>query len=236
MTVYIGSNELKEAYIWNQKIKEIRVGDKLVFPDRVPDSNIMLYLPLEDDIAEKTWRSSITNYWVTLTTLNWIKCWYLNWSSRIESNLHQYNNINHTLGVWVNLTSWEWWVISANPCWIYNWDTLSVASDSWTTASYISWVSWATWSIKKTWLNFKNSWHHIMFSWGVLYVDWQSVWSGSGSYAWNQIYTIWGHTTNSSCSRAFMKWYIREVLIGKTARTAQEVLKYYNYTKSKLWL
>ena len=54
MIVYLGSNELKKVYLGNTEIKKIYVGDKLVFPKWEPDSNIMLYLPLEDDIAEKT--------------------------------------------------------------------------------------------------------------------------------------------------------------------------------------
>lgn len=204
-----------------------------------PWNDVVLYVPLEDDIAEKTWKNTITNYSVSLTTLNWVKCWYFNWSARIETSQRQFSNTSHTLSAWIYYPdSWfTGWcnALSSNPCWVYNWDIISITS-SWTIVNYTVYTWNTSWEIKKSNLNLKWGWHNVVFSWWTLYLDWQVIWSNSWNYTWNQIYTIWWHTTNSSCTRSFMKWYLREVIIWNSVWNAQEVLKYYNKTKKYFWI
>lgn len=206
-----------------------------------PSSDVVVYVPLKDDITEKTWKNTITNYNVSLTTLNWISCWYFNGSNaRIETSQHQFTNTSHTLSFWMYYPeSWyTWWNngISSNPCGVYNWDILWI-SNSWQDITYLSYY-WTNrdWRITKSWYNLKWQRHNLLFSWWVLYLDWQSVWSNSWSYAWNQIYTIWWHTTNSSCTRWYMKWYLREVIISNAVWDSTKVLEYYNKTKKYFWI
>ena len=220
----------------------IVVQNKSITPDyrRKPTDDVVLYVPLENDIAEKTWKNTITNYWITIQTVWWISAWYFNWSSRIETSQHQFSNTSHTLSARVYYpASWfttDFSIICSNPCWIFNWDVLAVWQ-SWTKLYYISYYqSSRSRAIEKTWLNLKWTRHNILFSWWILYLDWQQVWTWSWSYGWNQIYTLWWHTTNSSCTRWFWQWHAREVIISNTVWNATTVLEYYNKTKKMFWI
>ena len=196
------------------------------------NENTKLYMPLTSEVRDLSWKATITNTWVTITNLNWVYCWNFNWSSRIETNISSFTNINHTLACWVKRNWWSnAWVICSNPCWIFNWDVIYPTWDN--KYSYQSYhtTSGSGFSIESNTLN-QSEWHFVIFTWWKLYVDWVLQWSNSWWYTWWQVYTIWWHTTNSSCTRQFLTWYIAEVIIEDWVWTEEQVIDYYNKTKS----
>lgn len=84
MTVLIGSNELKTPLLGATTLKQIRAGDKKVFPKwYVPNSNTLIYLPLNWDLKDY-WQNGYNGTWsnITYTELSsWQKVATFNWSS-----------------------------------------------------------------------------------------------------------------------------------------------------------
>ena len=197
------------------------------------NENTKLYMPLTSEVRDLSWKATITNTWVTITNLNWVYCWSFNWSSRIETNISAFTNINHTLACWVKRNWWDSaWLICANPCWVFNWDVL-YPNSNWDKYVYQSYhtTSSSGFSIESNTLN-QREWHWVIFTWWKLYVDWVLQWSNNWWYVWWQVYTIWWHTTNSSCTRKFLTWYIAEVIIEDWVWTESQVVDYYNSTKN----
>ena len=203
---------------------------------RQPSSNTILYVPMVDTITEESWNSTITNYSVTPVTIAWVKCWYFNGSARIESDVSAFTNVNHTLSAWVRWAGTSTWqIISSNPCGVYKWDLLGI-SDSWTSVSYtVYYNSNQSWNINKS-NEVMSERHHVCFSGGILYLDGVNVGSNSWGYTWGTVYTIGGHTTWSNCTRVYFTGYIGRAIIESVVWSADEVLDYFNYTKSIYWL
>ena len=69
-----------------------------------------------------------------------------------------------------------------------------------------------------------------------MYVDAEYKWTVTGrvySIAWGCQYSVWWHAVNSSCAKAKMTWYIKDVILEKWERTDGDLLKYYNSVKNK---
>lgn len=235
MIVYLGSNELQKAYIWSQEIKQIRVGDKKVFPKwREPDSNTLLYLPFTDDLVDHSGRSqSVTKSGtVNITTLNNIKCAYFNWGY-LDTQITTLQNLTHTLSARAYSTRTNDWggIINSNPCGIYQWEHLGFNSK----ATYIAytWSSGASGQISTSSALSYNARHCITFSWGRFYVDWVLIGSTSTTpYGPSYKYSICNHAQNSSCSRRVIYLYLREVIIDGKVWDDAFCKDYYQYTKS----
>lgn len=239
-------------WVWNDKASIFSVGggiiqfwsvgndkfysEKSKDEKRKPLESTVLYLPLYEDLEEKTWNSNITNYWVSLTNISWVKCWYFNWSSRIETNISTFTNVNHTLAAWSKRNWWDSaWIICSNPCWVFNWDVI-YPNSAWDKYVYQSYTTSSNgFVIESNNLN-QSEWHCVVFTWWKLYIDWILQWSGSWWYTGWQKYTIWWHTTNSSCTRKFLTWYIWDVVIDNSAWNEQQVIDYYKKTKTRYFV
>ena len=209
-----------------------------------PDaSRTLLYLPLESNATDQSWNSRSTSPSnITYANLWWIMCangngssskiqvtptdivvwstewtvsmlvYYTWWSSeyRIAMNFNRYGS--YWLGVWVYSWTYTIWGNASTP-------TLpSVTTNSWVHISYT-----------------------VDSSWTIFYINWTKVWYGTkntSSVRWN-----WSNDSNWNqylfCSRGwdnnYWKWWIREVIIEKRKRSAEDVSKYYQRIKAKLW-
>ena len=72
---------------------------------------------MENSITEESGKSTFTNYSVTTTTINGVKCGYFNGNARLETNIACYSDVNHTFNVWFKRSSnIAAGIICANPC------------------------------------------------------------------------------------------------------------------------
>lgn len=201
-----------------------------------PGSNTLLYFPLTDDLNDHSWKTVTysTTGSPTITTLNWVKCCQLNWSSTIDTSVTLNTLNNMFVSCWFYLvTSNNVWFFWNQPCWITNWFWFMFPS-----SDLQVWVYHSGWYayVDVSW-NFQNSWHLYSISNWKVYLDW--VYKGTLSttnMSWNQPICIWGHNQNSSCSRTKTNWYISDCIIENSERTAQEIQEYYNSTKSNYWI
>lgn len=197
-----------------------------------PLSTTVAYIPMEDDIAEKTWRSSFTNYSVTNTTINGIKCWYFNGGARLLTNVSAYTNTNHTICFWFK-RNWgnDSWIVGSNPCWVLKWDWFWLWSNKYTYECYY----WSgSWNIQ-SWTYNVSERHCVVFTWWKVYVDWVLQGTNSWNYNWGTVYTVGWHTTWNSCTNRFITWYMGDVVLDSSTWTEAQVLDYYNKTKKRYW-
>lgn len=205
---------------------------------REPWADTVLYVPMKWSIEEKSWNSTITNYTVTATTLDWLQCGYFDGNSRIETNTPSFTDKEHTLSVRYKEVTNRWaWIIDSNPYWIWYWELICYSNNVYCYESYYS-NSWSINYSRKIESNItdKTNRHHLVFSWWGLYLDWNLVWTWNWSYRWWYTFCIWWHTTWGSWTRTFVNWYMSEVIIENKVRTAQEISDYYNQTKSNYWI
>lgn len=240
-------------WVWNDKASIFSVGggitklwtvwqapfwpEKKKDDDWKPDSNTVLYIPFDTDIADKV-GATITNYWVSLWTINWIQAWYFNGSSRIETNVNCIQSINKVMSVRYYTTStWTAWIINSNPCGVFAWDWIAF---SWlTTVSYYSYANNTEYSVKKEWLSSLGGvWHNLCFTNWKLFLDWvlQATNTNISFNGNSRPYTIWWHAVNSSCTPQRITWYVKYALLRNAGWTDAEYLEYYNKTKKHFWL
>lgn len=210
--------------------------NKTVVPDykRKPLDTTVLYVPMLTDIAEKTWRSSFTNYSVSLQTTWWVTAWYFNWSARLLTNVSAYTNVNHTIACFVKRSWWNYSrIFTANPCWILKWDWLWRNANNKFIYECYYWSS--SWNIT-SWTFDLSGWHCLIFSWWKLYVDNVLQWTNSWSYNWWTVYTIGWHTTWNSCTNQFMTWYIWDCVLDSAVWTDEQRAKFFNKLKTRYWI
>jgi len=227
MNVYIWtSGELKNAYI----------GEVWT-----PWSNTLLYLPLESDTNDYSQNSyTITQNWAVT---KWDIWYYFNWGYLVTSSF-TWPTTYTTMSIWVkpNWTSSLFQAIFSKYYWSLDFPYI-------TTNMYIP-ENTSNWSFQVTnsskivvaadsSLSIWN-WQNIIwvYDWSKVYFYKNWVLASSASQSWN-IYS-----NNTQLSIGNFLWnlnqpyygYISEAIFESKARTAQEVLNYYNSTKSNYGL
>lgn len=196
-----------------------------------PNENTIIYFPLTDDTQDHSGKSVTvsTTGNPTITTLDWVKCCYFNWSSTIDTNATN-NDFNVTWSAWVYQTaSWSMFLWN-QPCWIAQWTSLQIQSNRFYLYVYngSSWYYAAVDWIYTWW------WHHFLVSNKKIYIDWEyktTFWYNISIW-WNQPINLWWHNANSSCTRSKITWYMWETFIESWEWTAEQVARYYNATKN----
>lgn len=226
MGVYIWTNELKNAYI----------GERKGF---VPGGNTLLYLPLNSTSThtDKSWNNrGTTNYSVQFWTYQWVDCGYFN-------NAHiQVTSFNmpstHTFLVWFYRTGFntsDWKLFDSRPSPQYVHWINSVSSE---------WTFWYVWNtVVVSWVQTDNKWclYAMSISWssatltllwnGVNTVKTASVSAPSGTPSYINIWNEY----NNAYNRYFL-WYMSQLILENKAWSSQEILDYYNATKSNYGL
>ena len=180
-----------------------------------PWANTIAYYPLKTDFNEWSWKS-----WLDITEKWWVSIqnWYALFSSWY-CIFWDWATIewSKTISMWIYRTS--------SRVYLLNWQYANqyiIIDNSW--YCYIP-----AWQIPNTFIT-ANSWVHLVFlEWDTnmeVYINWQlawSLWKWWLQYKWTQI---------SDYSNQKFSWRISELIFEDKIRTADEILAYYNQTKS----
>lgn len=221
------------------EIKECYVGQFKVRPKKrwTPWENTIAYYPLKDNFNDESGNNrNLVNSWAVITTQDWLKCWYYNWNSYSAFNGFSLWNTARTINTWVycTWTSWYWWVVHISdgeltPTW-----SLGIQFTNWKARV---WFSDRASSSASLYTNVSVWWHNVITTQSgattKLYVDGALIGTNSNfpsqsrSPTW---WAVWSKYYSSYTEK--ITWYISEVILENKERTAQEVVDYYNLTKT----
>ena len=237
------------------KIKRVLVWqnwqEKQIYPAGwKPWSNTIAYYKFNGNWNDSSWNwLNLTMNNVTYSTLSsWISVAYFNGSAYWLNTSLSKTLTEWTQSIWicksrntdsetftqigsVSPTDWEW---SIKTYW-------TSTGNIWTTLYY--WGFIYRW-YNNTWIS-NWTWIHVVVVWwsggNKLYVNWQQVtlsyvyWNSSTSFG-SRAFTILSIGRHRAASADWMQWYVSEWIVEDKQRTAQEVIDYYNQTKSNYWL
>lgn len=208
-----------------------------------PWSNTIAYYPLTSSTTttDQKWTYNLTNAWnVVFWTYQWVSCAYFNWTTTSQlynTSLSFAARPTQTVLVWMYIS---WTSTSVYQTIYHTWITSKTGKlGSW--FKYWTWLcigSWYWWyeSIK-SW-NINGSWHLLVnvTNWtsSTQYLDWALYQSLTNSLSDTQTWLYIWWAQQSSSER--LSWYESEFIVESKVRTAQEILDYYNKTKSNYWL
>lgn len=221
MSVKLWTSELQKCYIWVDE------------QGWQPWANTFMYLPMKTDFNDATWNNTITNTWATITTLDWISCWYFN-SNRLTCSESPIWTTDYTISVWIKANgTWNWWIIWSNHNAIYSWDVFILNYNS-SKFSYEWYRNYDGTSVIASTMPTANIRQHICYANRKIYLNWTDV--TSTVWSWTMLpwypYTIWQKHNGGD---AYL-WYMSELIVETVWWTAQEISDYYNQTKSLYWL
>ena len=240
MNVYIWtSGVLKNAYIWE-------------YIPWTPDaSRTLLYLPLESNTNDYSGNNrTCTPTSVTFTTVGWVKSahvWTTGWIAVTPTTFITHSLSYKTTSCLIYCTDatssvrrpvWEFKI--QNACWIW----CSISPNSQNIQGSIQETDW--YDVPNVFV--PNKWIHIVdTSWdGVhkIYINWELKYTGNYSswYAWGnrpnnyqQSYTIMNTRYWPSASWTALNWNAREIIFENILWSDEDVSKYYQRIKAKLW-
>ena len=195
-----------------------------------PWSNTIAYFPLETDQLDHKGSLTLPVTWTKQTI------WYL--FNTNQSWVQVHSSATKFINFWINIQSinaanclcWSllWWYVFhyrnhgntlTNKFWIFTWSWGSGA----VTSNQVS-MTTSVWYNVCVWYDSNGS---------VWYLNWVNVFTTSSTpYAWGD--EAWAFGTwnwNKQWSAI-----ISEMILEDRVRTSQEILNYYNWTKSKYWL
>lgn len=222
----ISWRELKNAYIG-----EYQEGWQ-------PWVNTLCYYPFDTDYSDQSWNGyNLTNRWATTIWTKWgVDCavFIKDNNSWLYTTSIPFNTISTsmTFNFWMyvdQFNTWEnnvfWmWTASAGSCIIL-----------WYLQPINIWHRWYN-DIATSTNSTLSTWQNIVVtqdsSWTKIYLDWNQI--GSSSYyatlSGNE-FNVWYFNWSSALNRKYIGWMSNLILESKTW-TAQEVVDYYNQTKS----
>ena len=218
-----------------------------------PNANTILYLPLESDVVDKSWKSwrTFTTSWLSYTTVGWVPSahvWTTWWayltapSPFVDSSI---DKTKQTISILFYVTTQQ----SSSRRILYefakNWAEYFalVLKENSTNIQYSDSYAWY-WS----WTTIvANQWNNVIVTADTternIYINGSLAWNWS---SWNTP-PRWSRPSASEnaqwilCSRNWnydqaLNWNSRELIIEDKKWTAQEVADYYTQIKSKLWI
>lgn len=227
---------------------------------RQPTGTTLVYLPLDWDATDKSWNG---HNW-TLTTNNggysweyisgnsWTKCFrsYIGSISWVNKNggkiSWDYSSTalwtsDRTVSIWVKFI---WPTNNGSPHWIGSWNW-------WTNGEWFGIYFWSGkfWILRyyddpnMTKPDFWTTWHNIIVTYSTtnlwrMYIDWvKQTLTSNATQTFNTLsvgYQLWVLRTENTSQTT--EYYMSEFIVDGKEWTAQEVLDYYNDTKSNYWL
>lgn len=209
-----------------------------------PWANTYIYYPLTSDLVDVMWNGNTgTIHWTvnfseeTWVTVNW-QSWYVTWLTNWISNRNTYTQI-----FWAK---WDWKI---DDYWMLLWESANYNRNSafsfelwWSGSNYFRLYQFigensatnmpdenydTNWHL---WITVANNWTYKTYKDAVLWADSKNSWTINNkpnmNIWWSSYYT----------SRREAKWKIKDYIVETVARTVQELLDYYNSTKSDYWL
>ena len=206
------------VYLWpNQSLmKNAYIGEVWT-----PWSNTIAYFPFTNNALDQLGNYTLSNSWTKQSI------WYL---------FNVVTNVNIWWWAYSDQKFASYWVKFANS------STVSVLIWVWwmrlnnrviSSPSYSEFVfkdsGWSFHNLWNNWIN-NNTWYHIAYWW-----DWTSY----KTYINGELKNSWSATPASYSESWIASWswvILSDLIYEKSMRTAQEILNYYNNTKSDYWL
>lgn len=239
MIVYLGSNELKKAYIWSQEIKQIRVGSNKVFPaSYTPTSNTLAYFPFKNDILDHSgnWATPNNTQYFTKATI-WYNRKLSQWSTWLWIGTDFVSSSAKFMSMWykINYSSGNARVLNMAKYWSVSYNTSHWRSDLTNKIAIFTNSSWTIWA-SMNWKSF-NARHHLAIwyydsNWVKVFWDWvkTNFYSWSGYNFWDSVWICWIWNNGN------VSFDIWETIVEKSWRTDQFLTDYYNNTKGDYWI
>ena len=243
--------KLKRILIYPDGVTEKQVYPKYEWEPDV--SRTLLYLPLESNTNDYSGNNrTCTPTSVTFTTVGWVQSahvWTTWWITVTPTNFITQSTQYKTTSVLVYVTSLqtsarrvvrEWAIQNVEHHWLNikentNWN---INIFSWTT----SWMDLSSVIAPNTWILITET----LWNWvHKVYVNWTLIntvtytstlpawWSRPNSYQQSQTVLNWRGWVSSSQA---LNWNAREIIFENILWSAEDVSKYYQRIKAKLWL
>jgi len=240
--------KISNGYMW------VNNEEKQFYPGGYkwqPWDNTLLYLPLESDVVDQSWKSwrTFTTSWLSYTTVGWVPSLHIwtTWWLKLTAPYWLQSDLTKPITVSVLLyrtTTANWFILdmaasnSNRQIFRFVSGQLEVAvynhnSDSTYAKIYADFTT--------------NQWNHIVYTItktaSNLYVNWALI----SSWQWNPTYPWWlrpyshDNTQWIFCDRnvnsyaSALNWNARELIMEEVEWTAQQVADYYTMIKGKLW-
>ena len=207
-----------------------------------PWANTLLYCPLNstDTYTDQSWNNiQTTSSWVSFWTYVWVDCAYFdfNWNHKIWIPAIAWTFTYMTMSVWSYMTNNK----AVTQIFMIEWNNTNLSLQP----SSIWQLQSQTYDGTDHFItdgNGLNAWHHNLVVWdngtSYFYVDWQLIWSDSGSSITDMYISdgaLWWHSQGNNSIFAYW-WYLSEAILEDKARTATEIQDYFNQTKSLYWI
>ena len=224
------------------------VTEKQVYPYKwTPWSNTLLYLPLESDVVDYSWRSiSTTASWVSYTTVWWVtsahiwNTWWISVAAWAVTKDLSEMTISLLFYLPTATYSSRRVLMEFNNNSYCNFSILNNANTTQMIWWYVLWDLNTDFSAQQ-WINIvytgNSSNYKLYKNWVFI---WQKSWSSTPRWTWTGSSSEIGQYI--FCGRAwtsntpFVNWNIREVIFEKKKRSDADVSKYYQRIKAKLWI
>ena len=225
----------------------IRRGTFSYKSDKVwsPNANTYCYCPLESDYADHSGNnvavtSDLTSYWtdmfpggtwkyVCIPQTNVVTA-ATNWTVLFRV-YPEFKNDNYQTVVAEaakrNSGNFNRWFL------IEVWGTQGSMPSYFTIWWEAGWA-WNTWILLA--MTHESAWYlNLSINWSSPTNNWYKYWIDSETSVTNYPMYFWRHVVQTSRSY-WLKWQIKDIIVDTRVWTDQEILKYYNQTKSKYWL
>ena len=196
-----------------------------------PTADTIWYFKFQNNLNDSSWK------WNNLSVYATPSYWTYNWKYYISSGSWYRTSLIWsvvTFNFWFRSTTTSNRILLSvytNTSYDYNWrwDIIRL-NDNYRIQSMMRWNLWYTWPRSNTWYD-DSIWHNacVVRDWWntcALYVDWVLLDSRS---IWTNVPTVLSVKCKDHQSQ---QWDISELIIENKLWTADEILKYYNETKS----
>lgn len=207
-----------------------------------PWENTIAYFPLTEDFIDQiTWNWPTTTTWdIPFTTSDWVICASCpNWSVERSFN-------NRNFSTWNEPLTWSFWCKKNS--YSHERQVMITTGYGATNRCKAMWFHnnkfWTWWRNNDTDHADAKIWEWALYTWTFdwettkAYINWELVNSKAMTYSvdTNNYSAIFSQVVqNSSWQAQSADWYYREVIMEDVAWTAEEVLEYYNLSKTKIY-
>lgn len=206
-----------------------------------------MYLPLKSDLNDQSWNNNnpTSSSNATITILDGVSCCFLDQWRIVLPQIWSVFNSTFTVAWWINITGtkWNWyncimwaWISgSYNAFWLW-WYYKTGRNDF--SAWFYAWASATVDTSSYSWW-----WRHFLATFDenkkiTLYLNGSAVSNATASTPHmndNTLY-VWVNTEVPNNSSWWSYCYLSDLILENKARTAQEILDYYDQTKSNYGL
>lgn len=211
---------------------------------REPWANTVAYYPLTSTTTVNDMSGNnrnLTNNNVVFWVYQWVNCWYFNarWSSAwycwlYNSSFYPWGSASFpiTVNLWF-YASWNSTYYNPRLIWPILWAKSLWNIVAWWYGWNINWAPFNIWEWTNVCFILTDNNHYTVYKNWVL--QYENVYTDISS--WNSKYlTVWTRDDNWTQNWDKWDWWISNIILENKARTADEVLDYYNSTKSLYWI